>query len=179
MRPSSIFPPALTAVLPRRSAPLLLPWLAPSSLPQRSRSSCLHQPPKNKTEIKCAKNIVRYLLLRDHSDRAGSGWCAGRRQLREDVWRSNVLGYAGGCAQAQMVVALQLLKHELTQLVHRESSFSVNQAIPTALKAGQRNANASAAAAASFKPIWTDHTLPCRPTLQPRCAFRQSWICFL
>jgi hypothetical protein len=36
-------------------------------------------------------------------------------------------------------------------LVHRESSFSANQAISAASKAGQRNANASAAAAASFK----------------------------
>jgi hypothetical protein len=54
---------------------------------------------------------------------------------------------AGGGGE---VAALQLLKHELTQLVHRESSISVNQAIPAASKADQPHANASAAAAASF-----------------------------
>src|SRR5208337_4753601 len=48
-------PPALTAVLPRRPIPLPLPWLAPSSSPQRSRSSCLYQPPSIKLESNVRK----------------------------------------------------------------------------------------------------------------------------
>jgi hypothetical protein len=43
-----------------RPVQLLIPWLAPSFPPQRSRSSCLYQPPKHKTRIKCAKEILRY-----------------------------------------------------------------------------------------------------------------------
>ena len=39
-------------------------------------------------------------------------------------------------------------------MVHSESSFSGNQAIPTVSKAGQPHANASAAAAASFKSAY-------------------------
>jgi hypothetical protein len=59
--PRRSLPPAPAAVLLRRPAPLLRPWLAPSFTPQRSRFSCLYQPPKHKTQIKCAKKRLRYL----------------------------------------------------------------------------------------------------------------------
>src|ERR1035438_7522105 len=48
--------------------------------------------------------------------------------------RHTVQVCADGCIGE--VAALQLLKHELTQLVHRESSFSVKQATPAASKVG-------------------------------------------
>lgn len=49
------------------------------------------------------------------------------------------------------VATLQLLKRELTWLVHRESSFSVSQTTRQAKKLAQPNAEVFAAAAASFK----------------------------
>jgi hypothetical protein len=43
------------------------------------------------------------------------------------------------------VATPQLLKHELTQLVHRESSFSASQTTPAVSNVGQGHAYASAA----------------------------------
>jgi hypothetical protein len=43
-------------------------------------------------------------------------------------------------------------------LVHRESSFSANQPIPIASTAGQMHAEASVAAAASFKSASVRHS---------------------
>src|ERR1019366_1601361 len=37
-----------------------------------------------------AKGGDRWRFLSDRDDRARSEWCAGRRQLRADAWRSSV-----------------------------------------------------------------------------------------
>src|SRR5260370_21772931 len=52
--------PAQTPASFRLPASIVLQWLAPSLSPQRSRSSCLYQPPPPKLNSNVRKKIVRH-----------------------------------------------------------------------------------------------------------------------
>jgi hypothetical protein len=70
-------PPVLPPASPHPPAPIPLPWLAPSPLLQRSRSSCLYQPPSIKLESNVRKKsyVISIKLPRiSLSLRRCTGW---------------------------------------------------------------------------------------------------------